>query len=136
MAPRAATHLPPLARRSCAPLLALGLLFATPAAAQSDCPRYDVVADAATAEVVTKDELSGWARQALKDRYEEGAACFVFVSVISANTATSTYVSFRTSRAGERVVLSETQSVGTGTKAYRRRGLRKALEEFIAEKTR
>jgi hypothetical protein len=114
----------------------MSLLFASPAAAQDDdCPKYDVVADAASAEIVAKDEMSGWARQALKDRYEEGVTCFVFVAVVSANTASSTYVSLRASRGGERVVLAETQSVATGTKSYRRRGIRKVLEEFIAEKT-
>lgn len=115
----------------------MSLLFASPAAAQDDdCPKYDVVADAASAEIVAKDEMSGWARQALEARYEQGATCFVFVAVISANNASSTYVSLRASRGGERVVIAETQSVATGTKAYRRRGIRKALEEFIAEKTK
>ncbi len=136
MALGASTHLPPLAiRRCCAPLLGMSLLLASPAVAQDDCPKYDVFADAASAEIVAKDEMSGWARQALEDRYEQGATCFVFVAVISANTASATYVSLRASRGGERVVLAERQSVATGTKAYRRRGIRKALEEFIAEKT-
>jgi len=134
MAPRASTFLAALARRCCA-LLALSSLLASPAAAQGDCSKYDVVADAASAEIVTKDEVSGWVRQALKERHEEGATCFVFVAVISANTATATYVSLRASREGERVVLAETQSVATGTKAYRRRGIRRAIEEFVAEKT-
>jgi hypothetical protein len=130
------SHLPAAARRSLPPLVALLLLLASrPAAAQADCPKYGVVADADSAEVVTKDELAGWARAALKDRYEDGATCFVFVSVMSANTATAAYVSLRASREGDRVVLAETQTVATGTKAYRRRGLRKALEEFIAEKS-
>jgi hypothetical protein len=125
MAPRAPTC-----------LLALALLpaaFAV-AAQTDDCPKYDVVADASSAEIASRAELAGWARQALKGRYAEGAECFVFVAAISAENATATYASLRANRQGERVVLAETQTVATGTKAQRRRGLRKALEGFIGEK--
>jgi hypothetical protein len=114
--------------------LTLALLAASPAAAEGDCPRYDVVADADAADVVTKSDLGAWAQKALGARFLEGAPCFVFVAVISANNASAIYASLRASRLGERVVLAETQSITTGTRAYRRRGLEKTLKEFIADK--
>jgi hypothetical protein len=123
-------------RRATAVLLGLGLLLARPAAADDDCPRYDVVADADGAEVVSKAELAGWAAKALGPRHQEGAGCFVFVAVISAKDASAVYASLRASRQGERVVLAETQSIATGGKAYRRRELRKTLEGFIADKVK
>jgi len=106
------------------------------AAAEGDCPAYDVLADADSAEVITKAELSSWAEKALGKRHAEGAPCFAFVTVVSANNASAAYLSIRTARQGERVVLAETQWIATGTKSYRRSGLRKAIEEFLSEKAR
>jgi hypothetical protein len=116
-------------------LAAISLLaLAVPAAAQEGCPKYDAVVDASSAEVASKAEVTGWAKQALKARYEEGAPCFLFVALVSAENATAMYASLRaTSREGERVVLAETQTVATGAKAIRKNKLRKELAGWVAE---
>ena len=116
-------------------LAALALPSRAPAA-EGDCPAFDILADADSAEVVTKAELSEWVEKALGKRHAEGAPCFAFVTVVSANTASAAYLSIRTTSQGERVVLAETQWIATGTRAYRRNGLRKAIGEFVSEKAR
>jgi hypothetical protein len=118
-------------------LLAASLALPRPAAAaEGDCPAFDVLADADSAEVITKKELSGWVEKALGNRHAEGAPCFAFVAVVSANNASAAYLSIRTTSQGERVVLAETQWIATGTKSYRRNGLRKAIEEFVTDRAK
>ncbi|HET9599207.1 MAG TPA: hypothetical protein VFP65_26775 [Anaeromyxobacteraceae bacterium] len=118
-------------------VLAAALALPCPAsAAEGDCPAFDVLADADSAEVITKEELSGWVEKALGKRHAEGAPCFAFVAVVSANNASAAYLSIRTTSQGERVVLAETQWIATGTKSYRRNGLKKAIQEFVSEKAK
>jgi hypothetical protein len=105
------------------------------ARAEPRCPRFDTVADTSSSEIAARDVVNGWSRKALGERYQEGAPCFVFVALISANAATAAYVSLRTTSEGDQVVLAETQTVLTGTKEFRRRGIAKAIAEFVAEKT-
>jgi hypothetical protein len=121
--------------RSLAAISMLALAFH--AAADEGCPKYDVVADASSAEVASKAEVTGWAKQALRARYEEGAPCFLFVALVSAENATAMYASLRaTSREGERVVVAETQTVATGAKAIRKNKLKKELAGWVAEQAK
>ncbi len=120
---------------SVASLAAAGAPARALASADDECPQYDVVVDASSAEIVKKPELAAWAREALGPRFVDGGNCFLFVAVMSANNATGAYLSLRgTSAQGERVVLAETQTISTGATAYRRQKLRRVIGEFVAEK--